>query len=107
MTMNNQVFTCRVKQRNKLVEWKATLQVISDVSPYEAIVEARGSSLHIIFGPYMNGNYLSLPIWHVGTELASYDDEFWNRESMERCGLSGYEARTLARAIHLMSDSLQ
>ena len=50
--------------------------------PFEADVNAEGSSFHIVFGSHCNGNFLCIPNWHVGCELAKLTDIQWNLESL-------------------------
>lgn len=63
--------------------------------PYEVIVQALSSSYHIIFGKHRNGGFLCIPEYHVGCELASLSDVFWNHESLLHNGeLLNYEEST-------------
>ena len=32
----------------------------------------------------INGSYICIPNWQIGTEIASLKDRFWNRESIRR-----------------------
>ena len=50
--------------------------------PYEMILEARGYSFHLIFGSKMDGNFLCIPDWQFGCELASLTDKDWNLDSI-------------------------
>lgn len=61
-------------------------------------VTARGSSFHVIFGSHSHGNYLCIPNWDVGCELADYSDVFWNTERLSRI-ISYSDAITIATAI--------
>lgn len=49
-----------------------------EAEPYEAVVNAEGYSFHILFGTQCNGNFLCIPNWHTGCELAGLSDVFWN-----------------------------
>ena len=51
--------------------------------PIEAEVEADGWTFHIIVGKHVNGNYICIPNWSVGSELAALNDRFWNNERLE------------------------
>lgn len=79
-----------------------------DREPYEAIVEARGYSFHIIFGSQINGNFLCIPNWHVGCELAALNDKSWNMESILRSDsqLEYEDATAIVYALTLISESL-
>ena len=73
----------------------------TDSEPYEATITAEGYSFHAIFGSQCNGMFLCIPNWHMGCELASFDDVFWNHESiMGRAETIGYEnATAIAHAL--------
>lgn len=48
----------------------------------EAEVTARNSYFHIILGHHCYGNYLCIPNWGIGIEMAEFDDKFWTREKL-------------------------
>lgn len=62
--------------------WPGSIELLSTMPPYEAEVRARGSLFHILFGEHAYGNYLCIPNWNIGTELASLTDRFWNFERL-------------------------
>jgi len=64
----------------------------------EMDVSGRGSSFHIIFGRYINGNYLCIPGWNVGCELSGLTDTFWNTERIEK-QIGKVDAITVATAL--------
>ena len=51
-----------------------------DHPPYEMNLDARGYSFHLIFGNQVNGNFLCIPNWQFGCELADLDDKSWNMD---------------------------
>ena len=53
-----------------------------DHPPYEMNLDARGYSFHLIFGNQVNGNFLCIPNWQFGCELADLDDKSWNMDSI-------------------------
>ena len=62
-------------------------------------VSAREAFFYLIFGQYSHGgNYLCIPNWDVGSELADYSDIFWNTERLSR-RLKPVDAVTVARAL--------
>lgn len=68
--------------RNDL-SWNCNLRLIKrNGSYYEAILEGRGSSFHVIAGPQIHGMFLCIPNWQIGCELASLKDTFWNSEQL-------------------------
>ena len=48
----------------------------------EAEVTARSSYFHIILGHHRFGNYLCIPNWGIGIEMAGFDDKFWTMEKL-------------------------
>ena len=64
----------------------------------EMNVTGRGSSFHIIIGRSNRGNYICIPQWKVGCELASFSDYFWNQERLTQ-QLGNVDAITVATAI--------
>ena len=58
------------------------INIISASLPVEADIEANGFSFHIIAGKHSNGNYICIPNWNIGSELAGFSDTFWNRERL-------------------------
>lgn len=58
------------------------IKLISSVFPIEADIEANGWNFHVIIGNHINGKYICIPNWNVGSELAGLDDVFWNRERL-------------------------
>ncbi len=53
--------------------------------PIEAEIEADGWTFHIIVGKHANGNYICIPNWSIGSELAALNDRLWNNERLESC----------------------
>ena len=47
---------------------------------YEADVNARGCTYHLIFGKYADGEFLCIPNWNTGCELADLMDREANME---------------------------
>ena len=67
------------------ISWSCKLKLI-DLHPpfYEAIMEGRGSSFHVIVGPQAHGMFLCIPNWQIGCELSALSDTFWNSEQLSR-----------------------
>lgn len=64
--------------------WIGEIEFLRLSDPYKMIVRARGSRFDVIFGKGINGNYICIPNWQIGTEIVSLKDRFWNRESLRR-----------------------
>mgnify|MGYP006873017733 CR=1 FL=1 len=59
-----------------------TFNIISSDFPIEANIQANGWDFHIIVGKHINGNYICIPNWNVGSELAALEDYLWNYERL-------------------------
>jgi len=53
-----------------------------DHSPYEMDLDARDYSFLLVFGNQVNGNFLCIPDWQFGCELAELEDKSWNMDSI-------------------------
>lgn len=73
---------------------------------FEAELTGRGSSFHLIVGETRFGNYLCIPTWGVGSELADYQDTFWNLERLGR-QLSVVDSITVVNGIKAMAMLLK
>ncbi len=63
--------------------WEASLEVLKKRgTTLELRFTGRGSSIHAIVGPQINGKFICIPNYDVGSELAGYQDTFWNRERL-------------------------
>ena len=62
-------------------------------------VDFNGNYYSVIFGKYVNGGFFSIPNWNCGGELATFDDVFWNAESIGRSLKSKEAGRGIAKAI--------
>jgi len=60
--------------------WNGHVRFLNESNPCELEVSARSSTFHIICGQHQYGNYICVPNWGIGTELAALGDSFWNLE---------------------------
>lgn len=70
-------------------------------------VDHGGNYYSVIFGRYENGGFCSIPNWGVGCELASFDDVFWNAESLSRTLKPKSAAEAIANAIADYAEYLE
>jgi hypothetical protein len=70
---------------------------ISDV--HHISINFDGNNYNVIFGKYINGGFFSIPNWHCGGELASFNDVFWNTESIYNSLKKKKVAEVIANAI--------
>lgn len=89
--------------------WAAKAQLLTNDSPYEIKVTARGSCFHIICGHYTHGNFLCIPSHGVATELASLSDTFWNLERLtyNHPELSMADAISIIHALKAISPYIE
>ena len=70
------------------------------VEPVEMDIHANGWSFHVIVGKQINGKYICIPNWSIGSELGHLDDEYWNRERLcKYTSLHEDNAVAIARAL--------
>lgn len=83
--------------------YKCKLDLLSEIGPYEFNLEANGYKYHIVIGKHQNGNFICIPNWKIGTELAGFSDVFWNSESLsEHLGYA--DALCVAEGIKLVAQ---
>lgn len=58
-----------------------------------------GEYYSVIFGKNVNGGFFSIPNWNCGGELASFEDVFWNAESIYKSLKRKKAAKVIATAI--------
>ncbi len=78
-------YQCTILDENtgKNEQWDSFLYIISRSGAFtEFVARGRGSSIHGIVGPQANGNFLCLPSYGIGSELAAYTDVFRNCERL-------------------------
>ena len=87
--------------------WVTELEVLKCGDTCEAIVQGNGSWFHVIIGPQMLGNYVCIPNYHIGSELSSYDDLYWNWEQLRNyTKLGSMDAYTIAFAVRELGKML-
>ncbi|MDD2979682.1 MAG: hypothetical protein PHN80_06875 [Hespellia sp.] len=97
-------YICHGLSSMKRKHWEGQIHLIHTEPPYEAEVIADGSTFHLLFGSHAYGNYICIPNWNVGSELASLTDEFWNTERLiQYSGLSKTNACSVASALAELS----
>lgn len=84
--------------------WEGKIRFLSNVKPYEFEVSARGSSFHLLIGRHSYGNYLCIPNWRIGTDIAGLVDSFWNLERLCEVGLPTVDACSIADALAVLAD---
>ena len=75
-------YQCHGHQDMNPQTWTGHIRLLSQTPPYEIEINTRESYFHILFGPHKYGNYICIPNWNIGTELARLADRFWNLERL-------------------------
>lgn len=100
-------YECHGSKRMKPSEWKGSINVVSMKEPYEVEIEARGSHFHLIIGKHKYGNYMCLPNWNIGSEMAAMQDSFWNWEKLKSAGMKSVDAYSIADALVALSKYIK
>jgi hypothetical protein len=80
------------------------IDIIEQNPTIEAEIQANGWSFHVIIGTHMNGNYICIPNWNIGSELGRLEDTFWNKERLEKYTSLGEEnSKIIAAALAKLS----
>ncbi len=86
--------------------WEGHIKILQVSDYYEVEVTSRQNAFHMIFGSHSFGNYICIPNWGIGTELASLSDSFWNLERLRNTypELSIVDAISIVDALVALSD---
>ena len=100
-------FKCMHTTKKRTQTWQGTIELIRTSEGHiEAAITGRGSYLHIITGPQVNGKYICIPNYNVGSELSSYKDFFWNKEQLNRL-LGVIDGTTVGTGLTYLPDILE
>ena len=100
-------YECHGSKGMKPRKWKGEVKVLSTVEPYEMEINARGSYFHLIIGKHAYGNYMCLPNWNIGSEMAGMTDGFWNWERLKESGLKSVDAYSVSDALVALSEYIE
>lgn len=100
-------YECRGSRGMKPREWKGIINVLNNQAPYEMEISARGSYFHLIVGKHAYGNYMCLPNWNIGSEMASMSDSFWNWERLKEAGMKSVDAHSIADGLAALSEYME
>lgn len=99
-------YECRQTSGKRTTKWLCTMKLKRDTSPYELEISARGSSYRVLFGKHTYGNFLCIPNWDIGCELADFSDIYWNTERLSK-HLNKADALSIAKALVVIKDYLK
>ena len=95
----NMTFQARLSAASKTPWTGEIIPIQLKQEPYEIEVSARGSYFHLLVGHHAYGNFLCIPNWDIGTELASLSDSFWNLERLSSTKLKKVDACSITYAL--------
>lgn len=100
-------YRCQGAAGMKPRSWEGEIIVIRDGNPCEAEINARGSYFHVIAGKYRYGNFMCIPNWNTGTDMADMENIHWNRERLLGTGMREVDAYSLAAGIAALGKYLK
>lgn len=108
--MKRYIFDCIGNSTLTPSSWKGEIVYIQKSANHvESEVVSRDSLFHIMIGKYKCGNYLCIPDWSIGMELAAFDDYFWTLERLysRYPKLNPVDAVSIAYAIGMLAKISQ
>lgn len=92
-------FKCSYRTGKRQASWNGEIKKLhGSKEQCEFECNSRGNYYHVIVGKHDYGNYVCIPNWDVGCELADYVDYYWNVERLAK-RLKKVDAITVATAI--------
>lgn len=96
-------FHCHEKIGRRFEKWTGMVtHFINHGSHYEISVSSRSGFVFLV-GQYVNGGFISIPDFKVGTDLADYGDYFWNNERLSSI-MNRVDASTVAEALRTLKS---
>jgi hypothetical protein len=86
--------------------YKSIIDVYSDKEPFELNLSVNGNSFHILLGSHLGGNFICIPNWEIGCELAAYSDTFWNSEKLGN-HINSINAECIAYSIKQLNETIE
>ena len=83
----------------KIHDYTDTAKVI-----FEHEIQFNGWSYVVIFGRHINGGFINIPNWNIGTKASGEGSVLYNAEQLIKAGLDEPTAWTIAQHI---SDTLE
>jgi hypothetical protein len=99
-------YDCIHQTTKRTYKWQCSLEIRCDTPPYELEISTQGSFFRVICGPHSYGNFLCMPNWDIGCELAGFSDVFWNTERLTR-HVSMRDAKAIAQGLAFARNYLK
>lgn len=97
-------FYCYEKIGERFERWSGTVsRLVKHGSHYEIYINSRSGFIFIV-GKYINGGFISIPAFNVGSDLANYDDYLWNNERLASI-MNRVDAATVAEALRTLKTN--
>ncbi|MCR6547031.1 hypothetical protein NVS47_16195 [Dehalobacterium formicoaceticum] len=97
-------FECHQKIGKHFEHWSGAItRFINHGSHYEIYISSRSGFVFIV-GEYLNGAFISIPAFNVGSDLADYGDYFWNNERLASI-MNPVDAATIAEALRTLNSN--
>lgn len=94
-------FHCHEKIGKRFQRWSGTVtRLINHGSYYEVYISSR-SGFFFLVGKYINGHFISIPAYNVGSDLSDFGDYFWNNERLASI-MNKVDAATVAEALRAL-----
>jgi len=94
-------FQCKKMIGKQLQTWNGTVtRLINYGSHYEISIDSR-SGFFFLVGHCVNGSFISIPAFNIGSDLADYSDYFWNNERLSSI-MNPVDAATVAEALRCL-----
>jgi len=74
---------------------------------FEHDVQFNGYSYLVIFGRHINGGFINIPNWNIGTKASAEGSVLYNAEQLIKAGLEEPAAWTIAQHISDTLETLQ
>lgn len=100
-------FKCIHRTKKRIQTWQGNIEIISCSGRHiEASITGKGTYFHVITGPHRYGKYICVPNHNLGSELASYEDYFWNKEKLSQI-IGMTDATTIASGLTHLPEILE
>jgi len=94
-------FHCKEMIGKQLQTWNGKVtRLVNYGSHYEISIDSR-SGFFFLVGHCVNGNFISIPAFNIGSDLADYSDYFWNNERLSDI-MNPVDAATVAEALRCL-----
>lgn len=91
---------------NQHEAWECSIEIKRYIEPYEMNICSDGNLYHVLIGSHSHGNFICIPNWEIGCELAGLSDSFWNIERLTK-HVGPRNAISIAEGLKLIKEALE